>query len=186
MFISEFKIEGMAALYGRPVVRRFRIESTLAELDKIRKSQRDGRNHDVTVYVRKGGLYAVISKHVYPPGLFRAMSGGVHRDEAIEDGLRREVREELGCDIKIVRFLMRTEVDFVSEDDIIHWRSLVFLADWVKGDFAFTDTREIREVALVPLSKFREFREKMLGRSSGLRYRAELHDAVEPLLFEHG
>jgi len=183
MFVTDEMLAAMAAQYGQPSKREFTIPTTAREILRIRSSQKHGRNHDVTLYVRKDDGWLVIAKHFYPAGLYRSMSGGLAPTEAFEAGIAREVREELGCRVELRRFLLTTQVRFESEADALNWRSFVFLADYVDGDLRFTDTHEIREVRQVPWSAFAEFCRLM--RSSdvgGWHYRAALHDAVAEVL----
>ena len=127
---------------------------------------------------------------MYPPGLYRAPSGGLHPGESYLDGINRELAEEIGCTVELERFLLRTAVSFVrmndgaaTDDGVIEWRSLVFSARYVEGDFRFTDHREIREVRLARLDEFEEFSRIMRATDiGGLHYRAALHDTVKRLL----
>ena len=183
MFVTDEMIADMVERYGRPVARDFEFDSTPKEMARIRASQVDGRNHDVTVYIRKGERLIVIAKHIYPEGMFRAPSGGLKPGESFEDGIAREVAEETGCTVKLDRFLMQTAVIFRDGDDEIFWRSFVFTADYESGDFEFTDHHEIREVGVVDWSDFERFGAMMREIDmAGLHYRAALHEAVVELL----
>ncbi|MDH3889591.1 MAG: NUDIX hydrolase [candidate division Zixibacteria bacterium] len=177
----------MAERFGQPEPAEFRIDVSGEELDRIRSSQKDGRNHDVTLYIHKEGRIVVIAKPMYPPGMYRAPSGGIKPGESIVAGIDREVAEETGCRIELERFLLRTDVAFVgadvSPDDSIRWRSLVFQARYLSGDFQFTDHDEITEVRLATLDEFEEFSRIMRDTDTGgLHYRAALHDTVKGLL----
>ena len=193
MYVTDDLIRKMENEFGHPLESAFSIPCTTEELDRIRSSQKHGRNHDVTLYIRKQDKLVVIAKHPYPPGLFRAPSGGLEPGESFLDGIRREMTEEIGCEIRLVRFLLRISVHFFCDAkreeetsarhkpaaDTIFWRSFVFLADYVRGDFAFTDHDEIREVRLADWSKFSAFAAIMRGTDSGgLHYRAQLHERV--------
>ncbi|MBD3257224.1 NUDIX domain-containing protein [candidate division GN15 bacterium] len=183
MYVTDEMIAEMVRDYGSPDEARYRIETTDREIRRIRSSQRDGRNHDVTLYVEKDDKLIVIAKHMYPPGLFRAPSGGLHRGETFQDGVRREMKEEIGCEVKLDQFLLKTSVDFVHDDDTVFWRSFVFTGRYVSGDFKYTDHHEIREVALVDWSEFTRFGSMMRQTEiGGLHYRAELHETVARLL----
>ncbi|MEW6051882.1 MAG: NUDIX hydrolase [Candidatus Zixiibacteriota bacterium] len=178
----------METRYGVPAGRRFDIPCTQQELDRIRSSQRGQRDHDVTLYIRKGTKWVVIAKHAYPPGLYRSPSGGLHPGEDFETGIAREVSEETGCEVSIDRFLLKTSVRFFVGDSSVtssevRWRSFVFLTTYLRGDFNYTDHREIREVRLVDWSEFASFGKVMRTMGmGGLWYRAELHEAVAELL----
>ena len=178
-------IARMADRYGRPHAREFHFEVPQREIERIRSSQKNGRNHDVTLYIRKDGQIVVIAKHFYPPGMYRAPSGGLHPGEDLETGIAREVREETGCSINLDRFLLQTAVRFSNEHDSVFWRSFVFLADYQSGDFQQTDKHEIREVRLADWSEFESFGRIMRSLDiGGLHYRAALHEAVAELLNE--
>lgn len=183
MFVSDLTIAELAARYGQPHAADFTIPVDREEFNRIKGSQKHGRKHDFTLYIFKGEDIVVIAKPFYPPGMYRAPSGGLHPGEDARTGIYREAMEETGCKIKLERFLLRTEVAFVCDNDTIEWNSYVFKASYLSGDFNFTDRREIKEVRLVRLSEFETFsrimRESKIG---GLHYRAALHDAVKELL----
>ena len=183
MYVTDEMIARMAALYGKPRRVGFVFDVTERELQRIRRSQKKGRNHDVTVYIRKDERLIVIAKHSYPPGLYRVPSGGLRPRESFVEGIKREMTEEAGCEIGLDRFLLRTAVTFTCGNDSIAWRSFVFTADFVRGDFEFTDRREIREVRLAEWHEFEAFG-RIMRRTDigGFHYRAALHDAVEKLI----
>jgi ADP-ribose pyrophosphatase YjhB (NUDIX family) len=184
MYVTDAQILEMEAKYGHPVLRHFTIPVTGREYDRIKTSQKDGRNHDFTVYIIKDGRVVVNAKHPYPDHLYRAPSGGVHPGEDFETAIHREVMEETGCQVEIDRFFLRTSVDFTREDGaVIRWRSFVFLAHYEGGEFKFTDHREIRSVKLADWSEFNEFGRIMRSTDTGgLHYRAALHEAVVEVL----
>ena len=179
MYVTDDMIEAMVRKYGRPKLREFRFEVTRKEQDRIRSSQKDGRNHDATLYICKDEQVVVIAKPFYPPGMYRAPSGGLRPGESFEAGIRREMLEETGCEATLKRFLLQTSVHFRHDDDDLFWRSFVFLADYARGDFNHTDHDEIREVKLADWSEFDVFGRMMRSLDiGGLRYRAALHEAV--------
>ena len=98
--------------------------------------------------------------------------------------INREIAEEVGCEIQLDRFILRTSVTFTHGSDTIDWRSFVFTADYVRGNFKFTDHDEISEVHLATWEEFDKFgrimRSSTLG---GLHYRAALHETVTRLVF---
>ncbi|UCC45427.1 MAG: NUDIX hydrolase [Candidatus Zixiibacteriota bacterium] len=173
----------MERRYGVPSRASFTIDITEKEYNRIHASQTHGRNHDVTLYIRKGDSYVVIAKPFYPAGLYRAPSGGLKPGEDFHEGIRREVNEEAGVEIQLDRFILRTEVDFRCVTGSIYWRSFVFTADYLNGDFEYTDHEEIAEVKLASLSEFETFG-KIMRRSDigGLHYRAALHETVAELI----
>ena len=183
MFVTDDMIKAIAAQYGQPHQREFRFDVTAAELARIRSSQKEGRNHDVTLYIRKGEQLIVIAKHMYPPDLYRAPSGGLKPDESFEAGIAREMTEETGCEIALDRFLLQTAVDFCNGSDTVFWRSFLFLASYKTGDFKYTDHGEIRAVRLVDWSAFESYGRIMRASDmGGLHYRAALHETVVELM----
>ncbi|RKX23182.1 MAG: hypothetical protein DRP35_00080 [Candidatus Zixiibacteriota bacterium] len=183
MFVTDRMIDEMADLYGEPKFTKFETQISEKDYQIIHSSQKNGRNHDVTLYIFKDDKLIVIAKPFYPPGLFRAPSGGLNPGEGFIDGAKREALEETGCEIEFEKFLLQTEVNFHTTNQSIKWRSFVFRAKYISGDFEFTDKREIREVRLVKLEEFEQFskimRESDIG---GLHYRASLHDVIKGLL----
>ena len=183
MFVTDDMIEGMIARYGRPHSREFRFDVTAVELVRIRSSQKEGRNHDVTLYIRKNEQLVVIAKHMYPPNLYRAPSGGLNPGESFEAGIAREMAEETGCEIELERFFLQTSVNFCHGSDCLFWRSFLFLAAYKRGDFEYTDHDEIRAVRLADWSEFDTFGRIMRSTDvGGLHYRAALHEAVVELM----
>ena len=182
MFVTDDMIAAEAEKFGQPTLKRFRFDVTRREYDRIRSSQKRGRNHDVTLYVRKEDKIIVNAKHFYPPDLYRAPSGGLNPGESFEHGINREMAEEIGCTIGVDQFLMTTDASFEIDGDAITWRSFVFLAHYIEGDFEFTDKREIREVHFADWEDFDHYGRIMRSTDiGGLHYRAALHEAVAEL-----
>ncbi len=186
MYISREIIGQLIEQFGQPERAEFRMPVDLKEFERIKASQKDDRNHDVTLYIVKDDKVVVIAKHNYPPGMYRAPSGGIAPGETFIDGARREAREETGCEIELEKFLLISKVAFelVPRDGrSIDWISYVFRARYAGGDFDFTDTKEIKEVRLADLSEFAEFSRIMRDQPvGGLHYRAALHDTVKRYL----
>jgi ADP-ribose pyrophosphatase YjhB (NUDIX family) len=149
------------------------------EFRNLKMSQKGGRSHDITMFIRKAGKFVVIAKHFYPPGLYRAPSGGVNPGEDFIDGAQREAKEETGCEVDIKRYLMRIEVDFCHGAETVSWVSHILVANYLSGDLKPLDTKEIREVRVADVEEFRRFKQLMLAsQSGGLHYRAYLQDEV--------
>jgi ADP-ribose pyrophosphatase YjhB (NUDIX family) len=183
MYITENEITQLAGRFGEPMRKSFTVPSSSREIEFIKSTRRDGRYHDFTLYIFHEDKVIVNAKHFYPPGLYRAPSGGVNKGEDIICGIMREAMEETGCKIELQRFLLRTEVDFAGDTDHVKWRSFVLQAKYLSGDFRFTDHDEIREVRLAPLEQFDQFSRLMLATGrAGFHYRAALHETVAPLL----
>ena len=188
MYISVEAIREIERKYGTPAEVRLSYEMTRREFDMVRRSQKHGRAHDVTLFILKGDSLVVINKPMYPAGAYRAPSGGINPGEDFEEGSVREAYEETGLAVELERYVLRARVKFTSESDVIDWTSHVFTATPVGGTLGPIDLREIVEARLATLDELNgPIKEALLASgSTGLRYRAELGDIVTRMLVEGG
>jgi 8-oxo-dGTP pyrophosphatase MutT (NUDIX family) len=143
--------------YGLPKKLQFAADFMDFEADLVRKSVAKGRHHDITCFIKHKGLYAVIQKHAYArTGIFRAPSGGLNSKETIEEAAKREMKEETGLDIELIRLVLDINLDVITSEKVLPWRSLVFLADSVHGELQPIDKFEIYNARLMS-------REELLG-----------------------
>ena len=180
MYVSADEIRRMERLYGTPAEERMSFEMPDGEWRILRRSQVHGRAHDVTVFVIRDGMLAAIAKHPYPPGLYRAPSGGILPGESMEEGILREMMEETGLRVRLKRYVLRVRVDFSHRGEVEPWTTHVFTGEALPGEMGPLDLEEIREAMWVPLEDFPgRIRQGLLASgSTGLRYRAWLHDRV--------
>lgn len=174
----------MERRYGKPKVLRWRWRITDDELAMIRASQKDGRAHDVTLFIFRRGKVVVIRKPDHPHGVYRAPSGAVKRDEDFEEGVLREAYEETGLQVRLRRYLLRVRVKFIAPSGIVDWTTHVFSADDVGGRLRPVDTKEIASAKSVTLKELQtNIRQALLqsGRSL-LRYRVKLTDTIVKLI----
>jgi ADP-ribose pyrophosphatase YjhB (NUDIX family) len=187
-FIQKTDIENMEKRYGKPAFLNTEISMSPAELEIVRNSQKDGRAHDITLFIFNDGKLLFNAKHFYPEGLFRAPSGGVNRDETIELGAKREAYEETGVEIELKRYLARIDVRFFNREnknEQIDWTSYVFSAKFVSGEIAPQDTDEIREAKWIKPDEIPKFTEIMKNSErGGFHYRAFLTENVLPMIQE--
>lgn len=170
--------------YGKPKVVRVRWRIADEDLAMIKESQKDGRAHDVTLFIFRNDKLAVIRKPNHPKGVYRAPSGAVKRGEDFEAGAMREAYEETGLTIQLRRYLLRVRVKFIALSGSVDWTTHVFTAKAVKGRLKPIDTREIESARWVTLNELQgKIRDAMLssGRSL-LCYRVWLTDKVLSLL----
>jgi ADP-ribose pyrophosphatase YjhB (NUDIX family) len=180
MFVSKDTIASWAIRYGTPQTWSHRQDVTAVDYGIISGSQKHGRHHDITLYIEREGQIAVIAKPFYPPGLYRAPSGGLEPGESLEAGAAREAVEETGLHIELSRYLLATTVIFeCSEKPPIEWHTHVFAATTADRVLAPTDHHEIREARWAQPTEFRTFSEIMRhSQRGGLLYRAALHEQV--------
>jgi 8-oxo-dGTP pyrophosphatase MutT (NUDIX family) len=182
MYVTFEMIAEWEENYGRPVHRTLDQTVSPEEYAIIAGSQKDGRAHDITLYIAHEGKIAVIAKPFYPPSLYRAPSGGLNPGESLEEGAQREAREETGLEISLTHYLLRTNVRFHEGDNTIDWQSHVFAAEAISAELAPTDTEEIREARWAAPEDFDGFCTlKRESGNGGLNYRAILHEHVARL-----
>jgi ADP-ribose pyrophosphatase YjhB (NUDIX family) len=150
---------------------------TQPELDFIKSTVTGGRAHDISLFITINDSYIFIAKAFYPPGLFRAPSGGVHPSEDFETGAKREAREETGVEIELERYMLQIKVRFQAPEDYLDWTTYIFKARHVSGEIDPQDKREISAARLVRLDEIPKFKEIMLATGrGGFAYRAFLTD----------
>ena len=200
MFITAEAIGEIEKKYGRPNERSFAYEMTPSEFEVVRASQKHGRAHDVTLFIFDhstrgnpddhvdGVRVVVIRKPMYPPGAYRAPSGGVAPGEPFEQGALREAYEETGLIVSLEKYIIRARVLFSNKDRSIDWTSHVFTSSSAGGKLDPIDTHEIAEARWVTVAEMMgRIRDALLASgSTGLRYRSELADAVVRRLTDGG
>jgi ADP-ribose pyrophosphatase YjhB (NUDIX family) len=169
--------------YGKPKFLRMSFSLSLREFTNLKESMEDGRNSDVTLFIFKGDKLIVNSKPWYPPGLYRAPSGGVRPGESLEEVALREAYEETGVRIKLQRYVLRIKVTFSHKKKDIVWTSHIFTARYLSGKIEPIDTTEIKEAKLLSLEELSFLKALLLKTGSGgLAYRAALTErAIEEI-----
>jgi 8-oxo-dGTP pyrophosphatase MutT (NUDIX family) len=188
MYISAEAISVIERKYGTPEEAHLSYEMTGREFDMVRRSQKHGRAHDVTLFIIKEESLVVIKKPMYPPGAYRAPSGSINPGEDFEQGAIREAYEETGLDVELGLYLLRARVKFTNESKVIDWTSHIFTANPVGGTLQPIDTHEIVEARLARVDELKgPIKEALLASgSTGLRYRAELGEIVVEMLIGRG
>lgn len=185
-FITAEDILETEILLGKPIERSVEIPLTGKELRRIGSSQRNGRAHDITVFIYNGPKMLFIAKPFYPMGLFRAPSGGANPGEKLIDAAHREMYEETGVNIKLEKYFLRIKVRFIADNDYIDWVSHVFKAIHVYGEINPIDTDEIREARYVERGELDKFDDILLKTNTGgFRYRSFLNRAAMEILDNH-
>ncbi len=180
MHIDRATIHDLEQRFGKPDELRLSIEYDRREFDFLVRSTKGGRRlHDVTLFIFRHGRIGVIRKQVYPQGLFRPPSGGVHPGESFVDGAQREAFEETGLVVRLDRYVLRARVSFNHARRHVDWTTHVFAAKYLSGLPRPRDTKEIAEFRWMTPAELRAHGELLRQAGSrGLHYRATLNDAV--------
>ncbi|MCL5266213.1 MAG: NUDIX hydrolase [Chloroflexi bacterium] len=199
MYVDGEIIKEAEARFGIPKDISLQFEIDDRELAIVRGSRKNQRSHDITMFIfldgrgngnvrTKDARLAVIRKRSFPPGAYRAPSGGLKPGEPLEAGAMREAHEETGLEVELERYLVRIHATFTHGNEIEKWVSHVFSARVVGGDLEPIDTDEIEGATFVNLRELQgPIRDILLGSKRGLlAYRVALTDFTVKTLVENG
>ena len=176
--INDEEIQSLIKRFGEPVRLQFAADFQEFECHLVRQTRNKGRLHDVTCFIRHAeDEFVVIQKHNYAgSGIYRAPSGGAAFGESLEVAAHREMHEETGLEIRLLRFVLDMSLDVVCDDETIPWRSLVFLAEPLGGTMQPIDTREIFDVKVMTRQELLGDVDKLMIESGwgGFAYRSFL------------
>lgn len=150
------------------------------------KVLRDRRGEVALVVQRSSREVLLHTKMVYPPGVYRLLTGGVSWGEAVSDALRREAFEETGFTTWDEQFLGLVSYDFQGHGWSVPFVSYVFLLTGVEGQPVVQDECErISDFQWVPVielltvaASLRSLPEDSPGRQDWGRFRALAHEFV--------
>ncbi|MBE0526491.1 MAG: NUDIX hydrolase [Candidatus Thorarchaeota archaeon] len=156
--IDDAELQSMIERFGEPRKLHFSANFLDFECELVRQTRTKGRLHDITCFIRQTeNEFVVIQKHQYAnTGIYRAPSGGAKVGESLESAAHREMHEETGLEVRLLKFILDMYLDVVCSNETIPWRSLVFLAEPVAGIMRPVDTYEIFDVKVMS-------REDLLG-----------------------
>ena len=164
MVLDEAGLRQAESRFGSP--RELHLEAVLddREMELVAGSLRKLRTHDITLFIVEGEELVVIRKPFFPPGAYRAPSGGAHKGETFEQGAVREAHEETGLTVALDRYLLRVHATFrpgqpwagegslpaavadPTDPSAIHWTTHVVRAHPTDGlTLDPIDTHEIAE-----------------------------------------
>jgi ADP-ribose pyrophosphatase YjhB (NUDIX family) len=125
MIVSD-EVADLSAHYGTPVQRTFRVQAD-DYIYSYRFNKAIDRRAEVVFAIEDGaGQLWVHTKSHYPQHIFRLPTGGIHWDELVVEGLLREVKEETGLSVEIVRFLGIIDYQFWYGEMTAPFASYVF------------------------------------------------------------
>jgi 8-oxo-dGTP pyrophosphatase MutT (NUDIX family) len=180
VYVTRDCLAAVEVQFGLPHEVKWRHTIDEDERRLIVSSQKDGRAHDITLFIFDGDRLALIRKPGFPPGAYRTPSGGVKRGEDVEGAAKREAWEETGLLIELKRYILRIRVDFICGAVVIPWTSHVFTAQAIGGMLGTHDPQEIDGVCYATVEELQGGIRRALWESgrSLLRYRVKLTDAV--------
>jgi len=161
--INDDEYQRIIERFGEPITHNFSADFKDFECDLVKKTRSKGRLHDITCFIRNTeNEFVVIQKHQYAnSGIYRAPSGGAKIGESLEAAAHREMHEETGLEVCLIRFVLDVHLDVICKGETIPWRSFVFLAKPIGGTMKPIDTYEIFDVKVMS-------REDLLGEVDNL------------------
>lgn len=110
-------------------------------------------------FIKMDNKYLAIKRRAMEAGTWETPGGRVEFGERIEDALKREIKEEVGVDIKINKILGWGEgLDCQHKDGFIaHRFVLYFDCEIVSGELRY-DNEEISEYKWVTWNEFKELK----------------------------
>jgi 8-oxo-dGTP pyrophosphatase MutT (NUDIX family)/GNAT superfamily N-acetyltransferase len=134
------------------------------------------RAHDVTLLIEgPDGRYAMMSKHSYPPGIYRPPSGGIQPGEDFVSVALREAYEETGLNIVLKRFILHITLDITYEKELITWDSYVMHATTQDTDLKPADWKEGRDTKWATREQVLDLALRLMkSNNGGFIYRGDL------------
>lgn len=118
---------------------------------------RDRRGEVVFCVIRPNGRIIATTCTEYPEDIYRIPTGGIGHGEDIIEAVYREVKEELGLEVKIRSFGGVVRICFEHEDDQVMFYSYIFILDELGGrlleDASDDEVSEIKELDMEGLSR---------------------------------
>ena len=166
--------------FGEPAVWDGSREITERDRRLILRSNARERIHDVTFAILDGDELVVIRKPFFPPGAWRAPSGGIHVGESFEQGTLREAREETGLRIEITGYPLVCRSVFTYRGQRLPWTSHVVTARADGRALAPEDSEEIAGCRWMAIDELLGTVAEVLRSEGGdlFTYRAEMHDRL--------
>ncbi len=119
--------------------------------------QHDRRGEVVFCVIRPNGKIITITCTEYPRDIYRIPTGGIGHGEDILAAVFREVKEELGLDVKIRSFGGVVRIRFEHDHEQVMFYSYIFILDEAGGrlleDASDDEVSKVREVDLDGLAE---------------------------------
>ena len=145
---NETEIAELSARYGAPLRWTRTLDVSHAQA-QTRVPFRNRSAEIALVIPRPNRRVLLHTKDFYPPMAYRLPTGGVHDGERLVDAARREIQEETGFAIDLVKFLGVVEYEFIERTGRSKFASHIFLTEQANGAPYTADADE-------RISEFRE------------------------------
>lgn len=169
--VDEAEVNALAARYGTPVRWSRTLDVSSRMLGEREKALKKRRGETVLAIPRPARRVLLHTKSFYPTGAYRLLSGGIEIGEGVEEGARREIREETGFGVQLTRFLGLVKYEFRSESHTAPWVSYVFLTEETSDPPQVMDSGEgitdFREIEWAGLLQVAEALERLPGEWNG-------------------
>ena len=191
--VDEQELEQLAVAYGQPEIRMIEIEGDEYLFSTRLHRSRNRRGEVVLAIERPDRCVLLHRKGWYEPGVYRLLSGGISRDEAVATALARELEEETGLTLDTTHFLGLLDCHIhyspfaIRRSLEVSFVSYVFYLSRTEGVLRLPQTAEdITEFRDVPLADLpavaEELRHVAPPRTGWGRWRALAHDFVYEML----
>jgi 8-oxo-dGTP pyrophosphatase MutT (NUDIX family) len=120
------ELDRLAARYGAPICRTYNVQADDYIYSYRWRRDSDRRAEVVFAIQDEAGRVWVHAKPHYPAQIYRLPSGGIQWNEPVEDALFREIEEEMGLPVRVLRFLGLLEYRFRYGDSTMPFASYVF------------------------------------------------------------
>jgi 8-oxo-dGTP pyrophosphatase MutT (NUDIX family) len=121
------EVAGLAAQLGEPLRWARSVEVTPRFIQDRHRSVRNRRGEAVLAVMRPGHRVLLHHKAFYAPGAYRLLSGGIRYGEPVKAAAERELAEETGLAVPLIRFAGVVEYDFHSGNDHVPIASYLFV-----------------------------------------------------------
>ena len=119
--------------------------------------QRDRRGEVVFCVIRPNGRIITVTCGDYPENIYRIPTGGIGHREDILEAIFREVKEELGLEVRIRDFAGVVRIRFEHESESVMFYSYIFILDETGGrlleDASDDEIGSVREADLEELER---------------------------------
>ena len=171
------EIANLTDRYGQPEV----IEAVLPT-DYLTSITNAGRQSEViSAIMRPNGNLISITKPFYPEDTYRLPTGGVEVGEGIESALYREILEETGLQVEIVRFV--AIIRYSNNANLYNFTSYLFLVKEISGELFCHDANEqisgFKEIAPKGLESIIDHLQNIKGKFEGwAQFRTVAHKVM--------